>query len=62
MSCPRMLEPECHTPKQMRLANAFCRYLELAQGSDRIKVVGRNFPCLKAAGGQVRSSCGVASG
>ena len=27
---PRLLEPECRTPEQMRLANAFCRYLELA--------------------------------
>jgi uncharacterized protein len=27
---PRLLEPECHTPRQMQLANALCRYLELA--------------------------------
>jgi uncharacterized protein len=27
---PRMFEPDCQTPRQMRLANAFCRYLELA--------------------------------
>lgn len=26
----RLLEPECRTPRQMRLANAFCRYVELA--------------------------------
>jgi hypothetical protein len=24
-------EPECRTPEQMRMANAFCRYLELAR-------------------------------
>ena len=28
---PRLLEPECRTPHQMRLANALCRYIELAQ-------------------------------
>jgi len=27
---PRLFEPDCRTPEQMRLANAFCRYLELA--------------------------------
>jgi hypothetical protein len=26
-----LFEPECHSPAQMRLANAFCRYLELAE-------------------------------
>jgi predicted RecB family nuclease len=27
---PRLLEPECKTPRQMRLANAMCRYVDLA--------------------------------
>lgn len=27
---PRMFQPNCQTPRQMRLANAFCRYIELA--------------------------------
>ena len=27
---PKLFEPECHTPRQMKLANAFCRYRELA--------------------------------
>ena len=27
----RLFEPECRTPKQMRLANALCRYREMAQ-------------------------------
>jgi uncharacterized protein len=27
---PRLLEPECKNPRQMRLANALCRYRELA--------------------------------
>ena len=26
----RLLEPECHSPRQMQLANALCRYVELA--------------------------------
>jgi uncharacterized protein len=28
---PKLFEPECRTPGHMRLANAFCRYLELAK-------------------------------
>jgi uncharacterized protein len=28
---PRLLEPNCRTPRQMKLANALCRYRELAQ-------------------------------
>jgi uncharacterized protein len=28
---PSLLRPECRTPQQMRLANAFCRFLELAK-------------------------------
>ena len=31
VSNPKLFEPDCRTPKQMRLANAFCRYLELAK-------------------------------
>jgi uncharacterized protein len=27
---PRLFEPDCRTPREMRLANAFCRYRELA--------------------------------
>jgi superfamily I DNA and/or RNA helicase len=27
----RLFEPECRTPRQMKLANALCRYRELAQ-------------------------------
>jgi uncharacterized protein len=27
---PTLFEPECRTPEQMRMANAFCRYLEMA--------------------------------
>jgi uncharacterized protein len=28
---PALFEAECKTPRQMQLANAFCRYLELAE-------------------------------
>ena len=31
IASPRLLEPECQTPRQMKLANALCRYLELAK-------------------------------
>ena len=30
VASPLLLEPECHTPRQMQLANALCRYAELA--------------------------------
>jgi len=28
---PAVYEAECRTPRQMQLANAFCRYLEMAK-------------------------------
>jgi uncharacterized protein len=31
VASPRLLEPECKTPRQMRLANAMCRYVELGK-------------------------------
>jgi uncharacterized protein len=33
VASPRLLEPECKTPRQMRLANAMCRYVELSDKS-----------------------------
>jgi predicted RecB family nuclease len=30
VASPRLFEPECRNPRQMKLANALCRYLELA--------------------------------
>jgi len=27
---PRLFEPDCQSPRQIKLANAFCRYLECA--------------------------------
>ena len=29
---PRIFEPECRTPRQMQLANGFCRYVEVSKG------------------------------
>jgi uncharacterized protein len=34
VASPRQFEPECHTPRQMQLANALCRYRELATTVD----------------------------
>ena len=30
VSSPQLFEAECRTPRQIQLANAFCRYLEMA--------------------------------
>jgi predicted RecB family nuclease len=32
---PRLFEPECKSPRQMQLANAICRYVELAKFIDQ---------------------------
>ena len=31
VASPALLTPDCRTPEQMRLANPFCRFLELAR-------------------------------
>ena len=31
VASPLLFEPECRTPRQIRLANALCRYREMAQ-------------------------------
>jgi uncharacterized protein len=28
---PALFQPDCRSPAQMRLANAFCRYIEMAK-------------------------------
>jgi hypothetical protein len=28
---PLLFSPECHTPRQMELANVLCRYAEISQ-------------------------------
>ena len=35
VASPRLLEPECQTPRQMKLANALCRYLEMSEIRER---------------------------
>ncbi len=42
VASPRLFEPECKSPRQMLLANALCRYRELAQ----------ELPALRGGGGQ----------
>jgi superfamily I DNA and/or RNA helicase len=36
---PKLLEPECRSPRQMQLANALCRYLEMAKTVDTREVM-----------------------
>jgi len=31
VASPQIFEAECKTPRQMQLANAFCRYIEMAE-------------------------------
>jgi predicted RecB family nuclease len=33
VASPRLFEPECRTPRQMQLANALCRYREIARAA-----------------------------
>ena len=35
VASPALLTPDCRTPEQMRLANPFCRFLELATPAPR---------------------------
>lgn len=37
VASPRVFEAECKTPRQIQLANAFCRYLERAQMIDQVR-------------------------
>ena len=40
---PRLFEADCQSPKQMKLANAFCRFLEVApevRGGPKAEVIG----------------------
>ena len=34
VASPRLFEPECQSPRQMKLANALCRFRELATGGE----------------------------
>jgi uncharacterized protein len=42
VASPKLLEPECRTPRQIRLANALCRFRELAQVVD-VRQASRSF-------------------
>lgn len=35
---PKLLEPECKTPRQLQLANALCRYVELSETRKEIAI------------------------
>lgn len=35
---PKLMEPECKSPRQMQLANALCRYLEMATQISDVQV------------------------
>jgi uncharacterized protein len=35
VASPRLLEPECHSPRQMQLANGLCRFGEVASALNR---------------------------
>lgn len=39
VASPRLFEPECRTPRQMKLANALCRYRELAGPAQVLRIV-----------------------
>ncbi len=36
VASPRLFEPECKTPRQMKLANALCRYRELSHRNEAV--------------------------
>lgn len=36
VASPAVFEPECATPRQLKLANAFCRFLELSRQGDEV--------------------------
>ncbi|MCC7009673.1 MAG: TM0106 family RecB-like putative nuclease [Acidobacteria bacterium] len=51
VACPRLFEPPCDTPRQMRLANALCRYREIAMASGHRIVHGAE--AVEAAGDRI---------
>ncbi len=50
VASPRLLEPVCRTPEQMKLANALCRYVELAR---RMRCAEGAMRCQGARGARV---------
>ncbi|HEY7840158.1 MAG TPA: hypothetical protein VIC61_01205, partial [Gammaproteobacteria bacterium] len=53
---PKLFEAECRTPGHMRLANAFCRYLELARTVQPGERGGRPSPAADGARGRAPST------
>jgi superfamily I DNA and/or RNA helicase len=47
---PRVFEPECQTPRQMKLANVLCRYLEMASVLTNQRRLEWIFPLLSEEG------------
>jgi superfamily I DNA and/or RNA helicase len=45
VASPKVFEADCRTPEQMRLANAYCRYLELARQLAPRSLGESPFPC-----------------
>jgi uncharacterized protein len=52
VASPRLFEPECRTPRQMKLVNALCRYREQAKPSDStwLTSTSHNGPVLAVSG------------
>ena len=44
---PRLLEPECRSPRQMQLANALCRFAEMSLVANRLPNTARAGPVSK---------------
>jgi uncharacterized protein len=40
VASPHLFEPECHTPRQMQLANGLCRFREMAEAVRDVQAVG----------------------
>ena len=51
VASPRLFEPECKSPRQMQLANALCRLVEIAAGDvgEKGAVSGRSSTPMEAA-------------
>jgi predicted RecB family nuclease len=66
VASPELVRVACHTPRQMRLANALCRFVELATPGATPGSAGRDAPTdsrgTSAHAGQPEGSVGVDSG
>jgi superfamily I DNA and/or RNA helicase len=53
---PQIFEAECKTPRQMQLANAFCRYVEMAEE------IGRKRTGMPASSSSNKTTSSASSG